>query len=988
MLKPRSVLFFLLSVFAGVTRGEESPSTADLIPVSEDYVLRTWEVDAGLPSNHVWGIAQTADGYLWLATSAGLARFDGVRFTVFTKESTPGLESNRIATVLAAGNGDLWVGLERGGVARKQGNRFESIVPVSPSPAPVAWITSFAEDAAGAIWFGHASVAKVARWQAGRISEFSAKEGVGPGVETYVRADKAGKIWFSTKDACGLFDGTFFCPVDPEGGERPMLAPSREGGMWATRNKQLLRYRADGSREMVADMGKIASVTVLFEDRGGDLWIGTRNAGLFRFREGHFVRVIVSHIEIAAIEEDREGNLWVGTMGGGLNRLRPSRFHLRQTKHGLSHDNIASLCEDTEGRLWVVGRDGVPVRSLDESHEAFTTPPGWPGGAVMTVCPDASGGVWLGTINAGLLRWQNGAFSYVKMWEKITALLLDGRGSLWAATLQDAVICRRGNKNTYMPVTGGLVAARALAEDRTGRLWVGTDAGLIFQRMDGQPFTCVPLPGATAGRMVQFIVPDQADTMWIGVLQSGLYRWRAGKVTRMPLAAGLPLDDLRSLVIDPEGDFWIGTVHGLLRVPRSEIDAVMDGQKSKAEVVAYGRGDGLPNAEFSLGFRNAGIRTRDGHLWFATTRGALEITPRPARAAAPLAPVLIEGFQAGDMAVPVDGAQNPKLPPRPGPIRIFYTLPHLSTPEQLCFRYRLKGWGEEEWISAGDERTATFAHLPPGDYRFEVAAAEGLSWLPATASIAFTVRPAWWETLWFYWGMGLLGALLLAVIVRLFVKRRMQARMRGLERENALEKERARISRDMHDRLGANLTELSLFAGLVQAESGTDGPVADHAARVMLSARKAVAALDEIVWAVNPRNDTLPRLLEYLGQCSADFLHAAGIRCRLDFPADIPSRPLAADFRHNLFLIVQEALNNVVKHAAAREVRLHIEAGDAALVVEIADDGRGLPESCGSTDSNGLTNLAERASALGGTCEIESRPGCGTCLKFHLPWPD
>lgn len=992
MFKPHSrLVLFLMVSFAAAVSAEVNPpaaATADAIPVSEDYVLRTWEVDAGLPSNQVTGIAQTPDGYLWLSTSGGLARFDGVRFTVFDKTSTPGLESNHMWAVFVASNGDLWLGLEKGGVARRHGGGFERIVPVPPRLSPVSWINSFAEDADGAVWFGHASVAKVARWQSGRISEFSADEGVGPGVETFVRADTAGSIWFSTKEACGLFDGNRFRPVDPEGGERPVLAPSRAGGMWATRNKQLLRYRADGSREVVADIswiGRNSSVSVLFEDRGGDLWIGTRNAGLFRYREGSFVRVAVSHIEIAAIAEDREGNLWVGTMGGGLNRVRPSRFHLRQTKHGLSHDSIASLCEDTEGRLWVVGRDGVPVRSLDDTHRTFATPPGWPGGAVMTVCPDATGGVWLGTINAGLLRWQNGTFGIVPMWEKITALLLDRRGGLWAATIQDALICRQRDKNHYLPVEGGLIAVRALAEDGAGRLWAGTDEGLVFQRSDDHSFICVPLPGEERGGMVQFIVPDQADTIWIGVLQRGLYRWRAGRVTRMPVAAGLPLDDLRSLVVDPQGDFWIGTAHGLFRTPRMEIDAVMDGRKSKAEVVAYGRNDGLPNAEFALGFRSAGIRTRDGHLWFATTRGALEITPQPVRADAPLAPVLIEGFQAGDMPVTVDGSGPLKLPPRPGPIRISYTLPHLSAPEHLVFRYRLVGWGEEEWISAGDQRMAAFTHLPPGDYRFEVAAAgPGGPWLPATASIGFTVRAAWWETRWFQLGLGVLGALLLALIVRFLVKRRMRARMLRLEQETALERERVRIARDMHDQLGANLTQITAMGELARLDPSAAVP--GHIDEMVSIARGTVSSLDEIVWAVNPRYDTLFALIEYLGKFAVGFLSSAGIACEVDIPSDLPARFLGSSVRHDFFIVVKETLNNVVKHAGARSVTLKVEVTAGVLRVIVTDDGCGFAVGSEPDDSNGIRNLRERMAEAGGTYQIESSVGAGTRVVVELPF--
>lgn len=232
------------------------PLSVDAIPVSEEYVLRVWEVDDGLPNNSIFGIAQTPDGYLWLATSSGLARFDGARFTSFLKDATPGLESNRMRTVFVARDGALWIGLERGGVARRAGDRFETIVPVAPpGTASTIWTSSFAQDAAGAVWSGFYSERKVLRWHDGTLSTFSGKEGIGPGQDTSVYADAGGRIWFTTTEGCGVFDGKRFQSIDSTGGGWAHLASARDGGMWAARGGRLLRYRADGSHEVIADLG-------------------------------------------------------------------------------------------------------------------------------------------------------------------------------------------------------------------------------------------------------------------------------------------------------------------------------------------------------------------------------------------------------------------------------------------------------------------------------------------------------------------------------------------------------------------------------------------------------------------------------------------------------------------------------------------------------------------------------------------------------------
>jgi ligand-binding sensor domain-containing protein len=358
----------MVTLFGMMARA--APVSVDAIPVSEDYFLRTWDADDGLSNNQVFGLAQTPDGYLWIATGGGLARFDGVRFTTFLQDSTPGLESSSPMTLFVARDGALWIGLGRGGVARMSGGRFEPIVPCAPATVP-SLTSSVAEDAEGAMWFGFYPDQKIVRWRDGTLSTFLGGNGVGPGGFSFVQADGSGKVWFTTKQGCGVFDGRRFLQIDPHDGVNPVIASAHGGGMWAARQGRILRYHVDGSVETVADFGDSQDVGVLFEDHAGDLWIGTRNAGLFRFRDGNFVRVPTSHTYISSIMEDREGNLWVGTSGGGINRLRPCRFSLRQERHGLRTDGVVSLCEDVEGRLWLAGSDGFPVRALDSSNRRF-----------------------------------------------------------------------------------------------------------------------------------------------------------------------------------------------------------------------------------------------------------------------------------------------------------------------------------------------------------------------------------------------------------------------------------------------------------------------------------------------------------------------------------------------------------------------------------------------------------------------------------------
>lgn len=953
---------------------------ADPVPESQDYLLRNWDMGEGLPANTVPAITQTSDGYLWLATWNGLVRFDGHRFTVMRKDTVPGLASHHLRTVFAARDGWIWLGLENGGVARMKDGRCEIVTPLPPPSNTSLGINSIAEDADGAIWLGSIPELEVFRWKNGKISRFSGDDGIFAGFATHLHTSSEGRLWVTTTEMCAYFDGTRFQPVDPEGGGGPRLAAAREGGMWAARGELLLHYQKDGTREVIADLGGLggaSQISSMLEDRAGNLWIGTTGAGLFRYREGKFVRVPTTHTAIASLFEDREENLWVGTQGGGLDCLRRRIFALRQTRNGLPNEVIASLAVDTAESLWMVGMDGSVVVSVDATNQSFKTPSGGKDWNAYVLCPDNVGGMWSGGFS-GLGHWRDGIFRRVGQLGSVTSLLLDRQADLWVATVDGPLVLHREGVDLPMPVADGLIETRALAEDGAGRIWVGTEKGVVFQRKQGN-FVRVPLPGATVGEPVRFIVPDRDDTVWIGTHEGGLYRWRAGRVTRLPADAGLPLDDLRVMSLTAEGDFWFGTGGGLLRVARGEIEDAMDRRKPSMRVVTYGRNDGLPSVEFSYGFRNSTVRTRDGHLWFGTFRGALEVIPRKIQNPAPQLTAIVEEIRVGGMSMPIQGSGPLVFPPRPGQIETRYTVPQLSAPEQMRFRYRLTGSGDDGWIPAGNQRMAVFPRLPPGDYRFEVTAAEADGpWLPQVASLAFIVRPEWWEMVWFIPAVILLGGVLLGVGVRTVVKRRMLARVRKLQQERALEKERSRIARDMHDQVGANLTQISLLSELAT----TPEAIAELGA----AARRAVDALDSIVWAVNPKKDTLASLLQYLVSFAEDFLNSADVRCRVDFSTEVPQRHLPPEFRHHVFLVVKEALHNAVKYSRASEVRLGAEFGATHLTITVSDNGIGFETRRNPDEGDGLQNMRDRAAALGGECLIKSHPHTGTRITLTAPW--
>ena len=965
------------------------------VPVSNDYVLRVWELEDGMPDHHVSSIARTDDGYLWFTSFSGLVRFDGLRFQLMGKSELPGLPSPWVSPVFAASDRSLWLGLDQGGMARwDRHGPVRSLLPVQPRPTSASWSTSFAEDAAGGVWFGSGHDAKIFRWKDGVLTGFTTAEGVPPGSRVLVCSSKNGTVWCCTDAGIARLDGGGFTAVDAAGSVGNRIAHRASGGIWAISGAKLYAYSDDGTKSVVADLEVPLAgtyVNQILEDRDGNLWIGTSSSGLFRFHGGSLAKVPTSLAHISSLAEDDEGTLWAGTWGGGLNRLTRRRFFMHKPHPEAEELGLASVCADAEGRVWAVDQRGLPTMKQSGSGHSFEIPAGWqPEDWARVVHAGSSGDVWIGTA-AGLIRWNRGVFTREPLHATVLALLADGEGGVWIATEQEGVLHRGSNGYEPLPKEAGAVDVRSLAKDAAGRIWCGTRDGRVFFSDKGR-FTQVALPDAERDWGVRFILPE-GDHVWLGTLLGGLYCWRDGKATRLPPDPALPLAEIRSLFIQPvdngeipgasaDDEFWFGTAQGLFSTSRREIERRLRGEEREIAAKRHGFNEGLPNLEFMTGGANGVAKTPDGLLWFATNRGALEVRPAPLQLRGGPRKVIIEGTRMDKKSERPDGTGALELPPKPGLLRIRYTLPELVSPEQVRFRYRLGDGHDGDWNMVGTDREAAFVGLAPGQYRLEVAAAVGSGpWLPGIASTGFTVRPAWWQTLYFKMAM----ILALVASVWCVVMLRARAKIRRLKQQRAVERERTRIARDMHDEVGANLTLIASASrlALLDDPAATGG----HLEEIAKTARETVDALDEIVWAVNPRYDSLAGTIEYLGKRALRLLSTSGLKCEVDLPDVVPDLPLSADARHHLLLAVKEALHNAVKHSRGTKVHLTVTIDRQELKVVVEDDGAGFSPDPVRAGSNGLMNMRERMAALGGGIEFETSGTNGARVELRLPMP-
>lgn len=997
------------------------------LPVRAPFAIDVWGTDEGLPQNSVLAMIRTRDGYLWLGTLNGLVRFDGVRFTVFDKGNTPGLKSSRIIHLFEDSRGHLWIGTEPAGVALVREGRVSSLDLGSGRGEPRLMATC--EDATGAVWL-YTVDGRLCRYREGRVDVWQ----VGAELRSNraLIAERSGLVWVG-------MDWRQVA-IDPTPGPDPRelrqvdalalakldyLLASRSGGYWRLAAGRV--QRCEGSR-VTRELGRYPwdrAVTAACEDLEGNLIVGTEGAGVYWLGSAGQVTTLstnegLSYGYVRSLLMDGEGTLWVGTDGGGLNRVKRQVFDVLEATRGLV---VQSVCEDEQGGFWIGYNGGGVDHWRAGQLRRFGPTEGLPANLpVRAVFVDRDGRVLAGTWGAGLFQLLEGRFRRLPgagaVPPVILAIYQDRAGRLWVGT--QGGLARRDERGwKVFTRSDGLRSevVRALAEDAEGNLWIGTAEGGLHRwsnerlvevlarqgaakadgpvRPDEQARRALPPHRAALPEEdISSLHADADGVVWIGTEGSGLFRYERGQWTRFTTREGLVSDSIGYLLEDSRRNLWIGSHAGLVGVPKAALNDFAHGRTTFVPFRAYGKFDGLPTRECTLGSQPAACRARDGRLWFPTIKGLafveptrLNLNPNTNPPPVVIESVWIDGQLQTTTTLRAPPPQSIALKAGQERVEIQFTSLNLAAPDRARFRYRLEGH-ESAWTDAGSARFARYSRLPPGEYRFQVTACnEDGVWNPVGSSMALTVEPPFWRTWWFLTtgAAGLLGSII--AVVHYFSTQRLQRQLEKLRQQQALETERARIARDIHDQLGANLTQVSLLAELAESDKDSPEAVAAHARQITQTARETTRALDEIVWAVNPSNDTLDGLITYLCKYTQDYLAVAGLRHRLDVPAQLPDTPIPPEVRHNVFLAAKEAVNNVVRHAQARSVWLRMRLDRRSFALEIQDDGRGIGglDAAAAQTRNGLRNMRKRMEEIGGTFAIEPVPEGGTRVRLTAP---
>jgi len=841
-----SLLLVSLAVAPGLRA--LAPSTP-----TDQYPRDNWQTERGLPENQVSALLQTRDGYLWAATQEGIARFDGVRFTVFDRSNTPAFRVNRIRCLAEDSEGALWIGTNGGGLvcyrkgsfsARSLGEGLAHNVVTALLPAPD-----------GSLWVG-TNGGGLSRLQGEAVRTYTTRDGLPSDIVAALCDDGSGGLWVGTNGG-GLarWDGRAFRVFGTAQGLPNLavysLCRTRSGTLWAgTLGGGLARL--DGERFTTFTerdgLGR-DQVLCLLEDRDGNLWAGTHGGGLSRFTGGRWSswdssRGAASDV-VRSLFEDREGNLWVGHEAGGLTRLHDGAFRTFGVAEGLSYGYVMGIYEDRAGVVWIWTNGGGISRVEGGRVTTLRAGDGLGSDLVRSVWEDADGSLWVGADGGGLARIRGGRVvqritrAQGLSSDRVIAVLGDRRGDLWVGTygggldrLRDGRVI--GTLSRREGLTADLV--NVLLEDASGALWVSTYGGLS-RLEEGRP---VPFSGqeALSGVILCSLREDPPGTLWMGTLGAGLLRLKDGKVSSVTKRDGLYDDVVFDLKEDSRGRFWMSCNRGVYRAERSEVEAFLDGRRGRVSCTAYGHADGMRSSECNGAFQPSACQTRDGRIWFPTIQGAVWVDPARLRTNPVAPPIYVEEFLADGLPLSCGG--EARVPPGRKQFEFRYTALSYAVPERVRYRYRLEGF-RDDWEEAGTRRTAFFTNLSPGRYVFQVLAcnSDGV-WSEAGASLPFVVEPRFFQTPWFY----LLAALAFTSAVMVYLRLRtagLRNRARALQEQIEARTRDLAAEKEKSESLLLNILPADLVREL--KAGGTTPPRRYEAASILFTDFKAFTAV-------------------------------------------------------------------------------------------------------------------------------------------------
>ena len=975
----------------------------------ELLAVRTYTTADGLAADEVGRIVADSRGFLWFCTPEGLSRFDGYRIVNFG--TAEGLPHRTVGDLLETRSGEYLVATARGLCRLRPGNKENKLTTYLPGSSRLEnYTTALREAPSGRIWCGTVNglfeMLTGPKFRPQPLPERRLWDRVSV---TDVLEDRGGKLWVASSSGLDVIgkDGAarHFGPQDgfPNEWVNALLL-DQSGRVWAgTRGGLALMRNADvvsrcGVERVYAGQDSVRNIQALAEGPDGSIWIGS-TVGLSRLLPGsgqaafqHFTRANgLTDRQIYALAVDKAGNIWAGTEAAGVMRIQRAGFTTFHEEDGLACDRVWSVMADRAGTVLAVTTseiqkglvsifDGARFHTI--SPRVFREQATW-GNHQMLL--ESRTGEWWGATQVGLCRYapmkavdlagKRPQACYARDFA-VFKIFEDSKGGIWASAQSrqgDRLIRWDPVKRTIRRFTDGPsrtpLLVNAFAEDHQGNIWMGLyDHGEVF-RYDGRHFTRFDQSAGVPPGAIQALLVDHGGRLWIGS-SGGLgfvenpngasFRVRVYDTTN-----GLASNTIHCIVEDNAGRIYAGTQKGVDRL-----------HPATGHVKHFSVADGLASGRTTSAFRDA-----SGSLWFATTQGLSRLVPTDDRP--PATPtVRVTDLRVGRERYAVSQVgetfiHRVELQPSENQLQVEFVGFSDEPEESLRYTYKLEG-GDSEWRAPGRDHQANYPGLAPGKYRFLVKAvnSEGQE-SPTPAEIDFTVLPPFWKRWWF-------EALALAALAALIYAMHRYRIAQLLQ----VERIRTAIATDLHDDIGASLSQIAILSEVARLGNETDKGVPEEPLRKIASlARELVDSMSDIVWSIRSEPDGMDSLVRRMREFALDVLASRAIGFELRVPESSGNLHLKLQSRRQLFLIYKECIHNVARHSGCTRAVAELSLADRDVVLSVRDNGRGFgqadpPPSHGGT---GIPSMKRRAGNVGGTVQWLSTPGGGCTVIVRIP---
>ncbi|MEJ7738002.1 MAG: two-component regulator propeller domain-containing protein [Chitinophagaceae bacterium] len=959
-----------------------------------------YTIAQGLAGNVVRYITEDKDSNLWFGTTSGASKYDGYRFANYTTEQ--GLGGNFISSILQDIWGNLWFGTQDGGASKFDGKIFTNYTTAHGLADND--IRCMMQDRSGNIWFGTAA-GGVSKHDGKTFINYTTAQGLAGNSVNSISQDKAGNLWFGTSAGVSKYQGNNFTNYTTTQGLAgdyiSCIEQDRNGNLWfGTHSRGVSKY--DGSRftnytkaQGVADN----NISSILQDKAGNLWLTSFGGGVSKYGGNNLTNYTTSQgltgNFVLCTLQDKAGNLWFGTYEGGVSKFDGKSFTNYTTAQGLADSRVWNMMQDKAGNIWF-GTDKGGISKFDgKSFTTYTPAQGIAGNTVPGIMQDKNGNMWFGT-NGGASKFDGTCFTNYTTAQglpgnNIQSIIQDKAGNIWFGTHDNGASKYDGKSFTNYTTAHGLVSntVYSMIQDNNENIWFATNAGA--SKYDGKNFINYTTAQGLADNFVWIIVEDQQRNMlWFGTNMglSGLKLKPSTNSNRQDNEfenfnknTGYPIKDVsRSpFLVDNKGILWVGSGHQeLIRFDYAAVNNNTEALVLKIQDVKVNNEPICWNTLLRMQQGNKAADSLTLLNEMITSFGKV------------LSPAVLDSMEKKYSDIQLDGVTrfypvpiNLVLPYKDNSISIDFVAIEPALPKQVKYQYKLEGYAKD-WSPLSNNSTAVFGNMKQGHYTFKLKAVSPSGVWSETA-YSFKVLPPWWATWWaftlYVLAIGGVGYTLYRNYIQ-GLKRKQAEQIKAMVATQ--EEERKRISRDLHDDIGARLTNINILSALGQQKINEPQEMSEYLKRISNEIQTSAEALDDIVWSIDSKNNSIEEVTARMRGYAADVFDGTPIRYTIEANEKSLPEKLSIGQRRDLFFVFKEAINNIQKHAMATEVTINLEAKDNNLLMQVTDNGKGF-DADQPTHRNGLKNMQQRMQKWGGTCTVQSSPGKGTILKIELP---